>query len=182
MTRLQPTSHFLLIGPSGAGKSTVGALLAQALNLPFHDSDAAVERAAGQPLAQIFDKEGEVGFRMREAAALRDLLDAEPAVIAVGAGALLDLSVAARLRAQGRVVLLDAQPATLAARLGAASDRPLLAGATDLSGRLESQRLTRDPIYRALAHHAITTDGLTPTAVVAAVAACCNAGPAGAPR
>ena len=182
MSRPPPSPRLFLIGPSGAGKSSVGPLLAALLSLPFHDSDAAVEDAAAEPLARIFAREGEAGFRRREAAALRALLALPPAVIAVGAGALLDPTAAPLLRAHGRIVLLDAQPNTLAARLGAAADRPLLAGAADLRERLESQRLTRDPLYRALADIALVTDDLAPAVVAATVVASLDAGRPGAPR
>ena len=36
------------IGPPGAGKTTVGAALADAARRPFHDTDAAIEAAAGR--------------------------------------------------------------------------------------------------------------------------------------
>lgn len=163
------TSRIFLIGPSGAGKSTVGALLAAALGVPFRDSDAAVAGAAGRPIAQLFADEGEAGFRAREQAALAALAAGPPAVVAVGAGALHDPANARLLAERGRVVLLDARPATLAARLGRADGRPLLAGADDLHARLESQRQARDPLYRAIAHHALATDALAPEAVVAAL-------------
>lgn len=182
MSQASVPTRILLIGPSGAGKSTVGPLLAAALGLPFHDTDAAIECAAGRPLARIFALEGESSFRRRESAALRELLALPPAVVAVGAGALLDPAAAPLLRAHGRIVLLDAQPATLAARLGGAADRPLLTGATDLHARLDSQRLTRDPLYRALADLVLVTDGLALTTVAAAIVAALDAGRAGVPR
>lgn len=167
-----------LVGPSGVGKSAVGARLGALLALPFADLDAEVERAAGRAVAALFAAEGEAGFRARERAALAQLAAGPPAVVAVGAGAPLDPANAALLAARGTTVLLDAQPATLAARLGAAADRPLLAGADDLLARLAAQRAARDPAYRALARHAVATDGLAPDAVAAAIAA----GLAAAPR
>lgn len=163
------SGHVFLVGPSGAGKTTVGALLAAALGLPFRDSDATVAGAAGRSIAQLFADEGEAGFRARERAALAELAAGPPAVVAVGAGALGDPANARLLAARGRIVLLDAQPATLAARLDRAADRPLLAGADDLRARLEAQRQARDPLYRAVAHHAIATDALAPDAVATAL-------------
>jgi len=164
-----PTS-ILLIGPSGVGKTTVGAALARALGLPFHDSDGAIERAAGRSVAQLFAAEGEAGFRARERATLAALLAGPPAVIAVGAGAPLDPATAAALVTGGRVVLLDAEPAALVARLGAAADRPLLAGAADLGARLAAQRAVRDPHYRAIAEQVVGTDALAPAAVADRIA------------
>jgi shikimate kinase len=164
-------AHVLLIGPSGVGKSTVGALLADALALPFHDSDTEIERAAGRSVASLFADEGEAGFRVRERATIATLVAGAPAVIAIGGGALADRAAATMLASRGPIVLLDATPATLAARLGAAADRPLLVGAPDLIARLEAQRLDRDLLYRASAAHVIATDALTPAAVATAVLA-----------
>jgi shikimate kinase len=166
-----------LIGPSGAGKSTVGAPLAAALGLPFVDLDAMVERDAGRSIARQFAEDGEPAFRARERAALEALAAGPPAVVAVGAGAPLDPAIAALLPRAGRVVLLDALPATLADRLGAATDRPLLAGARDLTAQLAAQRAARDPAYRAIAERAFATDALAPAEVAAAIAAWLAAAP-----
>src|SRR5437764_9902628 len=54
-----------LIGPMGSGKTAVGRHLARALGLPFHDSDAEIERRTGVDIPFIFEKEGEAGFRRR---------------------------------------------------------------------------------------------------------------------
>ena len=163
--------RIFLIGPSGVGKSTVAPLLATQLGLPVLDSDLELQRLLGRPLATLFASEGEPAFRRHERELLLNLAAASDAVVVVGAGALADPAVATALRAAGRVVLLDATPATLAARLGRAGDRPLLAGATDLLALLLAQRATRDPLYRAAAHHALDTDALAPPAVSDAVRA-----------
>src|SRR5881392_1825395 len=62
-----------LIGPMGSGKTAVGRHLARALGLPFHDSDAEIERRTGVDIPFIFEKEGEAGFRQpgREASDAR---------------------------------------------------------------------------------------------------------------
>ena len=68
----QPPNIFL-VGPMGAGKSAVGRQLARALRLDFVDSDDEIEARTGVDIAFIFEKEGEAGFRKREAAAIDDL-------------------------------------------------------------------------------------------------------------
>ena len=69
---LGKTSVFL-VGPMGSGKTAVGRHLARVLHLPFHDSDAEIERRTGVDIPFIFDKEGEVGFRQREREAIEAL-------------------------------------------------------------------------------------------------------------
>ena len=49
-----------------AGKSAAAAALAERLGLEARDSDAEVEAAAGEPIAEVFESEGEAGFRERE--------------------------------------------------------------------------------------------------------------------
>ena len=63
-------SKIFLYGPSGSGKSTVGRILAKNLNIPFTDLDEEVEKRSGYPIPAIFARDGEAGFREREAEVL----------------------------------------------------------------------------------------------------------------
>ena len=65
--------NIFLVGPMGAGKSAVGRQLARSLHLNFHDSDDEIESRTGVDIPFIFEKEGEDGFRKREAAVIDDL-------------------------------------------------------------------------------------------------------------
>ncbi|MDO8276374.1 MAG: shikimate kinase, partial [Serpentinimonas sp.] len=44
----------ILIGLPGSGKSTVGRLLARRLQLPFVDSDSAIEQRLGCSIREFF--------------------------------------------------------------------------------------------------------------------------------
>ena len=59
-------STIFLYGPSGSGKSTAGKILAERLKLPFIDLDLKIEAQSGMLIPEIFDTEGESGFRERE--------------------------------------------------------------------------------------------------------------------
>ena len=54
-------------------KRPSAATLARALELPFYDSDAEIERRTGVDVSFIFEKEGEAGFRQREREAIEAL-------------------------------------------------------------------------------------------------------------
>ena len=54
-----------------SGKSTVGKMLARTLEYPFLDADQIAEAYAGQSIAQIFEAEGEEGFREMESQVLQ---------------------------------------------------------------------------------------------------------------
>ena len=56
----------------GCGKSTVGRALADELGWSFFDLDEEIEKAAGESIAQIFERRGEAAFRELETAALQE--------------------------------------------------------------------------------------------------------------
>jgi shikimate kinase len=119
-----------LVGMMGAGKSVVGRSLALAFGLRFVDTDDEVARLSGCSLSEIFEREGEQGFRERE----RELIDAvagEEAIVSLGGGAVSQPGAADRLAAAGIVVYLRARSETLLARVGDARGRPLLAKLDD---------------------------------------------------
>src|SRR5258708_27878056 len=80
-------SSVFLIGPMGSGKTAVGRHLSRALGLPFHDSDAEIERRTGVDIPFIFEKEGEAGFRQREREAIEALTALPGIVLATRGGA-----------------------------------------------------------------------------------------------
>ena len=159
-----------LVGMMGAGKSTIGPKLARRLGRRFIDTDAEVERAAGSRVSEIFEREGEPAFRARERAAI-EACCGQPAVVALGGGAIEPPGARERLASSGTLVYLRARPATLLARLGDARGRPLLAGLTPdgQAGRLAQLLERRSAAYES-ASIVIDTDDLAPDSVVEAVA------------
>lgn len=152
--------NIYLIGPMGTGKTAVGKHLARVLAMPFVDSDAEVERAAGVDIPYIFDEEGEPGFRRREHQALVELCAREPMVLATGGGAILDPANRELLRQSGVVVFLQTSVQQQLQRVGNGRGRPLLKGGREgLREKLEQLRITRDPLYRETADVIISTDG-----------------------
>jgi shikimate kinase len=150
----------LLCGLMGAGKSSVGRALAERLGWRFVDTDALVEARAGSSVAQLFEREGEAGFRTREREVLRSL-SASGCVIALGGGSVEAAENREILAAKGRLVWLDARPETLVERIGAGAGRPLLAG-LDARGRAERLRelAARRAAAYASAELRVATDGL----------------------
>ena len=128
----------------GAGKTTVGRRLAARLGRPFVDVDAVVEQAAGMSIPDIFHREGEAGFRRREADAIRAVTQRGGQVIATGGGAVLRRDNLAALRAAGTLVWLQAPLNEMLARARAEGARPLLAGDDAAVARRYQERV---PIY-----------------------------------
>jgi shikimate kinase len=146
-----------LVGMMGSGKTEAGRRVAKRLDMPFVDLDREVERRVGRSVAEIWEQEGEAGFRRLEAEELRRLTAAEGQVIATGGGAVLDPDNVARIRGSGRVFWLDAPAEVLAARMAEGGSRPLLAG-SEPAGRLSAILTERRRLYRLAAHHRVAAD------------------------
>jgi shikimate kinase len=142
----------------GAGKTEVGKLLAARGPHRFADLDDLVELDAGRTVSEVFEVEGEEGFRRRERAALERLRGEPGMIVATGGGAVLDHANLASMRGSGTVVWLDARPATLSARIAGSGHRPLLSG-VDPAARLLELSNQRRGAYQAAAHYRVMTDG-----------------------
>jgi shikimate kinase len=151
------TSVFL-IGPMGSGKTAVGRHVARALGLPFHDSDAEIERRTGVDIPYIFEREGEAGFRQREREALEALTALEGIVLATGGGAVLLPENRRTLAERGRVVYLKTSVSQQADRVRHGRHRPLLATG-DHAARLGQLMDLRAPLYAEIADVTVSTDG-----------------------
>jgi len=147
-----------LVGPMGAGKSAVGRQLARSLQLTFMDSDDEVESRTGVDIPFIFEKEGEAGFRKREAAAINDLTKMDGVVLATGGGAVIDPDSRSRLGGRGFVIYLYTSVEQQLARTSKGRERPLLENG-DRHATLEGLLKTRDPLYREIADLVIDTNG-----------------------
>jgi shikimate kinase len=156
----------VLVGPPGAGKTTVGRLVAARLGVAFRDTDADVEVASGQAVADIFVDQGEARFRELERDAVRRALAEHDGVLALGGGAVLDDSTRAALRTH-RVVFLDVGLPAAAKRVGLARDRPLLLG--NPRGELSRLLAARRPRYAEVATATVATDGRSAEDVAAEV-------------
>jgi len=115
-----------LVGPMGVGKSTIGKLLAAELSYCFMDSDREIEQRAGADVSWIFDVEGEVGFRKREAAIIKELSQRHDSVIATGGGAILNIGTRQLLKEAGYTFYINAPLNVLLERTSQDRSRPLL--------------------------------------------------------
>lgn len=136
----------VLVGLMGVGKSTVGRRLARRLDLPFIDSDSAIEDAAGFSAAEVYEKYGEKDFRDGERRLVARLVEGHVRVIATGGGAFIDSSTRLLLNARAITIWLDASIDVLSERTGRRDTRPLLRNA-DPKGTLERLADERRPSY-----------------------------------
>ncbi len=142
----------------GAGKSAVGRQLARLLHLDFMDSDEEIESRTGVDIPFIFEKEGEEGFRKREAKVIDDLTQRDGVVLATGGGAIVEPQNRSHLGARGFVIYLHTTVDQQLARTRKGRDRPLLDN-DDPRAVLEALMAAREPMYREIADLTIETDG-----------------------
>lgn len=126
------------------------------MQLPFSDSDQAIEARLGCPIREFFEREGENRFRDIEAEVIDTLSQQGAGVLSTGGGAVLRPQNRERLRARGRVIYLKSHPEELIRRLRHDTNRPLLQVA-DPMAKLRELFATRDPLYRQTAHFVIET-------------------------
>ena len=84
--KLADVKNIVLIGPMATGKSSIGRTLAAELGVDFIDTDKAIEQHCNADIPWIFEKEGEEGFRRREAEMIASLVDSTNCIIATGGG------------------------------------------------------------------------------------------------
>lgn len=149
----------LLIGMMGCGKSTVGRLLAERMRLPLIDLDEEIARAAGKTIPEIFEQEGEAGFRARETAALERALAREAGVIATGGGIVTRAENIRMMREKGFVVWLCRPLEDMIADVRQ-DTRPNLAG--DKAERMRTLYGRRERLYAAAAHLSFVDNRMPP--------------------
>lgn len=115
-----------LVGMMGSGKSSTGRPLAEKLGYGFVDSDSVIEQLAGCSIPEIFQRDGEAGFRKLETQVLSAISEHHSLVVATGGG-VVTRSENWGVMHQGIVIWLDVEREQLLKRLEADSTpRPLL--------------------------------------------------------
>ena len=138
----QQMGNIVLIGMPGTGKSLIGKLLAELTGKTLQDTDAKIEEEAKMTIPEIFEKEGETGFRDRESAICKKLGKERNLIIATGGGAILRPENVAALRQNGTLVHITRSIDKLPTR-----GRPLSQNIETLK-KMEAQRM---PLYKAAA-------------------------------
>ena len=152
-----------LVGMMGSGKTRTGRPLAERLGYGFVDADAVIEQAAGCSIPDIFDRDGEAGFRSLESQVLSAISQRHSLVVATGGGVVTQPENWGMLHS-GIVIWLDVVPDQLLQRLKADSTvRPLLQTA-DPEAALNALLNERRPLY-AEADLTVVINDETPEAV-----------------
>jgi len=168
-----PTRHrvVFLIGYRGTGKTSIARILAERLCWSSIDADEELETRFGRSIRQIFDEEGEGGFRDKEAAVLRDICRQQWCVVATGGGVILRPENRELLRKCGSVVWLTADAHTIWERLQKDAATRERRPALTIGGLAEIEELlqVREALYRGCADLTVNTVGRTVEDVASAI-------------
>ena len=152
-----------LVGMMGSGKTSTGRPLAEQLGYGFVDADAVIEQAAGCSIPEIFERDGEAGFRALESQVLNAISQRHSLVVATGGGVVTQQENWGLLHS-GIVIWLDVVPEQLMQRLKADNTvRPLLQ-TDDPDAALNALLNQRRPLY-AEADLTVVINQETPLAV-----------------
>ena len=155
---MNKSQNLFLVGPMGAGKSAVGRQLARLMRMDFVDSDDEIEHRTGVDIPFIFEKEGEEGFRKREAKIIEELSVRQGIVLATGGGAVMDSRNRSYLGARGFVIYLHTTVEQQLDRTKRGRNRPLLDN-KDRRAVIAELMEIRDPLYREISDLVVKTDG-----------------------
>jgi XRE family aerobic/anaerobic benzoate catabolism transcriptional regulator len=151
-----------LIGLRGGGKSTLGALLAERLEVPFIELDREIERRSGASLTEIFDMFGQETFRRAEREALDEVLHQHKQfVIATSGSIVTEPATLELLLSSCFTVWVRAEPQDHMKRVMAQGDMRPMAHSARAMDDLISILKSREPLY-ARAEATLTTTGKTP--------------------
>jgi shikimate kinase len=151
--------NLVLIGYRGTGKSVIGHRLGRLLGMPVVSLDEEIVRHAGQSIPDLVAAHGWPHFRDVEEELCRRFAGRDRQILDCGGGVVERPGNAAVLRAHGRVFWLKAQVATIVGRIGGDKNRPSLTGAKSFTDEVSEVLLRRTPLYQAMAHETVETDG-----------------------
>ena len=166
--------NIFLTGYRATGKTSVAQLVADQLMLEAIDADIFLESKARMTIAEIFEAEGEQGFRERESSVVHQLAQRDELVVALGGGAIVREENRRAIQGRGVTVWLTASPEIIFDRMSTdpltGKRRPNL---TATGGLQEIQQLLeqRNPLYQEVADFSVDTEQMSPAEVAGEIIA-----------
>ncbi len=152
--------NIILTGYRGTGKTTIGKIISENLKMEFIDTDDEVERNAGIKIPEIVNKYGWERIRELESKAVNYALKKNNAVIATGAGALVETDLSKEfVKSRAKVVLLKATVECISTRIRD-STRPSITG-KGLVEEITEVMKRREQKYMEIADMTIDTTNIT---------------------
>lgn len=153
-----------VIGYMGSGKSTTAKMLAKTLAYEYIDLDLYLEQMYNCSVSDIFKKEGELGFRKKEHAALEQVLQKDNIVLSVGGGTPVYYNNMDLINANSTSIYLRVSLPELVKRLeNNKAQRPLIAHVAkeDLTEFIAKHLFERNIVYQQAHYTLAITDQTT---------------------
>jgi XRE family aerobic/anaerobic benzoate catabolism transcriptional regulator len=137
-----------LIGLRGAGKSTLGQALAKHVYRPFVELDREIEREVGISLSELFQLNGQPGYRRIERRCLARIIDSQQdMVLTVGGGIVSEPETYNLLLANCFTIWVKAAPEEHMSRVVAQGDFRPMAGHAEAMEDLRAILASRESLY-----------------------------------
>ena len=138
--------NIALIGHMGSGKSLIGKLIAKKLNFKHLDSDNLIEKKTSIRIKDIFNNQGESGFRNIEEKIILSLKNQRNLVLSLGGGSILSKKIRNFLKNDFITLFLDIDMKILSERLKNSKKRPLLLNA-NIEQKIKQLDIVRRKYY-----------------------------------
>ena len=147
----------VFVGLMGAGTTAIGRKVAQALELPFVDSDHEIEAVSRMSVPELFERYGEAEFRALEQRVIERLMREGPRIVSTGGGAFMNAQTRQVIVENGISIWLKADLDLLMERVAKKQNRPLLKN-RDPRAVMEKLMADRYPVYALADVTVITRD------------------------
>ena len=78
--------NIILTGYMGCGKTEIGSKISQKLGMKFIDLDKYIEKREGSSITKIFEKKGDIYFRIIESKYLHQIIKEDNVILSLGGG------------------------------------------------------------------------------------------------
>ncbi len=153
--------NIILVGSMGSGKSHLGRNLAEAKQWQFVDTDRVLEKQYGLPIAEIYEKLGEKGFKKAEWAVLKKVCLYHEAVISVGGNFPVEMNTLRYMQRYAFIIGIVADEYRIVKRINRRIGKRPTMDYTDVDGFVETMLRRWKPIYKRCDFRLDTTHGRT---------------------
>lgn len=153
--------NIVLIGSMGSGKSHFGRNLSEKLHWQFVDTDRVLEVRYGLPIADIYRKLGEKGFRKAESDILKQVSIYHEAVISVGGNFPIEMKTLRFLKKYSYIIGIRAAQYRIVSRVNRRIGKRPTMNYDDVSGYVTAMLHWWKPVYKKCDFVLDTTNGRT---------------------
>ena len=153
--------NIVLIGSMGSGKSHFGRNLAEKFGWQFVDTDRVLEGRYGLPIAEIYRKLGEKGFRRAEMDLLKKVCLYHEAVISFGGNFPIEMKTLRGLKKYSYIIGIRAAKYRIVNRVNRRVGKRPTMDYTDVAGFVHTMINRWKPVYRKCDFIIDTTHGRT---------------------